>query len=78
MPVISTAVGGIPELVDSQYLVPPGDVETLVERIVPLIGNAAELAGMSRRSFERSKEHWPDVLDSAKRGFWRCVLRWAR
>lgn len=78
MPVISTAVGGIPELVDSQYLVPPGDVETLVERIAPLVGNACELAEMSRRSFDRSREHWPDVLDRAKRGFWRCVVRWAR
>jgi phosphatidylinositol alpha-1,6-mannosyltransferase len=78
MPVVSTRVGGIPELVDSQYLVPPDDAEALIERIAPLIGSAAELAEMSRRSFDRSREHWPDVLDRAKRGFWRCVLRWAR
>lgn len=78
MPVISTTAGGIPELVDAQYLVPPGDEDALVAKIAALVGNTRGLAEMSRRSFERSKEHWPARLDRAKRGFWGRVVRYAR
>jgi glycosyltransferase involved in cell wall biosynthesis len=64
-PVIATRVGGIPELVsdeDSGFLIERGDVETLAERVLTLIGDperreAMGLAGRKRvdASFDLQK-----------------------
>jgi glycosyltransferase involved in cell wall biosynthesis len=78
MPCLSTAVGGIPELLETCDLVPPRDERALLEKIVPLTGDCDRLAEMSRRNFEKSKQHWPEALDRAKRGFWECVVKYAR
>lgn len=52
VPVVATAVGGTPEVVEdgvSGYLVPAGDAETMAERISQALANADELPDMGRR-----------------------------
>ena len=78
MPVIASDAGGIPELVGADCLVPPGDADALARRIVGLVEAPDELATMSHRSFEASRDHWPAALDAAKKGFWDQVVRYAR
>ena len=44
VPVVATQIAGVPELVEdgiSGFLVPPGDAQSLAERIVPLLGDPA-------------------------------------
>jgi colanic acid/amylovoran biosynthesis glycosyltransferase len=59
LPVISTAIGGIPEMViqnETGFLVPPGDVAALagaIERLFDEIGLARRLG---ERGFQRAKE----------------------
>lgn len=51
VPVVATAVGGTPEVIDdgaSGYLVPPGNADTMAERIGTALDNADELPEMGR------------------------------
>jgi glycosyltransferase involved in cell wall biosynthesis len=52
VPVVATAVGGTPEVVEdgvSGYLVPSGDAETMAERLGEALDNADELPDMGRK-----------------------------
>jgi len=63
LPVVSTAVGGIPEVVadgETGYLVPPGDEEGLRGRLRELVGNTALAVEMGRRGRELSVEKLSD------------------
>ena len=55
LPVITTPVGGIPEVVRDGYngfLIPPGDVEALAEKLAILAGDPRLCASMGKRSRE--------------------------
>jgi glycosyltransferase involved in cell wall biosynthesis len=55
-PVVATAVGAMPEvIVDGEvgYLTPPGDVQTMAERICQLVENAELREAMGRNGYER-------------------------
>jgi len=65
VPLISTRVGGIEELVDSAaVLVPPGDVEEAARQIVALADNPSE-RGRLREAGLRQAATWPDEDDVA-------------
>jgi glycosyltransferase involved in cell wall biosynthesis len=52
VPVVATAVGGTPEVIEdgeSGFLVPPGDAVTMAERIDISLSNADELPDMGRK-----------------------------
>jgi glycosyltransferase involved in cell wall biosynthesis len=57
--VISTAIGGIPEMVvqgETGFLVPPGDAIALADAIGKLIGDAVLAQKMGRAGHERAKK----------------------
>ncbi|MCA9972593.1 MAG: glycosyltransferase family 4 protein, partial [Anaerolineales bacterium] len=59
IPVVSTPVGGIPEAVDdgeTGFLVPPGDVQALAEKIRLLLDDPALRARMSHTAQQRMQE----------------------
>ena len=65
LPVVATAVGGIPELVrdgENGFLISPGDVAALAERIETLTQNPELRASMGRKSRAIAKE----LLDREK------------
>jgi glycosyltransferase involved in cell wall biosynthesis len=56
LPVIATRVGAIPEIIDDGkegFLVEPGDVDALIERIAQVIGDPALRAEMGRLARDR-------------------------
>jgi glycosyltransferase involved in cell wall biosynthesis len=60
-PVIATAVGGVPELVQdgkSGVLVPPGDVEALAEAILRLAGDAHLRRQLGQEASKQAKERF--------------------
>jgi len=65
VPLISTRVGGIEDLVDSAaVLVPPGDVEEAARQIVALADNPSERGRLSDAGL-RQAATWPDEDDVA-------------
>lgn len=69
LPVITTAVGGIPEMVtsgDNGYLVPPGEGRPLGEALARLIGDPALRAQLGARARERAVRDF-DAKKNARR-----------
>jgi glycosyltransferase involved in cell wall biosynthesis len=61
VPVVATAVGGTPEVVEdgvTGYLVPPGNAEMLAERILDLLAFEANRRRLGRRGQERVRREF--------------------
>jgi len=68
-PVVATAVGAIPEAVtdgEVGYLVPPGDVQAMAERICRLVEDAELRETMGRKGYERALKYY-DVRTITRR-----------
>jgi glycosyltransferase involved in cell wall biosynthesis len=61
LPVVSTTVGGVPELVDAGrtgLLVPPDDAPSLARALVAVLGDPARGRGMGVAGAERARTHF--------------------
>lgn len=72
LPVVASAVGGIPELVDHEVgglLVPPGDVTALAEALRRLVHDPLLARAMGRTGRQRFLEHFQQatMLDAVER-----------
>jgi glycosyltransferase involved in cell wall biosynthesis len=68
-PVVATAVGGIPEVVEhgeTGYLVPPRDAESLAEAIVSLLRDSGLRRAMGRKALEKAESElsWSSIARS--------------
>lgn len=64
VPLVATAVGGLPELVgDAAILVPPGDVDAVDAAVGRLLDDPALRAGLGRQARERAAT-WPTEADT--------------
>ena len=61
-PCIGTAVGGIPELLEPNDLVAPGDVEALAAKISEMATNPERLACAGARNLQRSHDYATEPL----------------
>lgn len=71
LPCISTPVGGIPELLPADDLVPTGNVLALVEKITAMLVNPERLAAMSAGNLAVAREFRGEIL----RPRWNEFLR---
>jgi glycosyltransferase involved in cell wall biosynthesis len=62
LPCIGSTVGGFPELLPAEYLVPPGDAEALARTIKSLVASREKQAAMSRRNLEVAREFHSNIL----------------
>lgn len=61
VPVVATAVGGTPEVIEegvNGYLVPPGDPRELARRILDALGDERERRAMGLRGRQRVQDHF--------------------
>ncbi|MCZ7438283.1 glycosyltransferase family 4 protein [Micromonospora sp. WMMC241] len=64
VPLVATAVGGLPELVgDAAVLVPPGDVDAVDAAVRALLDDASRRAELGRRGAARAAS-WPTEADT--------------
>jgi glycosyltransferase involved in cell wall biosynthesis len=63
LPAVGSDIGGIPELLDSSYLVPVGEHEALAAVMAGLVADPAAWEAQSRRNLELSREYRTSVLD---------------
>ena len=78
LPVVSTRVGGIPEVVEegvTGLLVPPNDPPALAEAIIDLLDDRDRMRAMGVRGRERVREHftWDKVAERVV-GFYEEIL----
>lgn len=73
LPCIGSTVGGIPELLPPEDMVPPGDIAALAAKIREIATNPDRMARMSARSLAKAKEYREEVLRERRVAFYRYV-----
>lgn len=73
LPCIGTTVGGIPELLDDQELVPPNDAHELARAISNLVKNPERMTKLSQDNLDKSHRYAKDVLQQKRSEFYREV-----
>jgi glycosyltransferase involved in cell wall biosynthesis len=71
LPCVGTKVGGIPELLPAEDLVPVGDSAALAEKLGEVLGDAERRNRMAARSLETAQDYRPQVLRSRRRAFYQ-------
>jgi glycosyltransferase involved in cell wall biosynthesis len=72
-PCIGSNIGGIPELLAPEDLVPPNNPEALAQKILEVTANPERMKAMSERNLARAKQFDPEVLRDARLAFYRYV-----
>lgn len=73
LPCIGSTVGGIPELLASEDLVPPGDAAALANKIREVVTDRDRMARMSARNLNKAKEYTDEVLRERRIAFYRYL-----
>jgi glycosyltransferase involved in cell wall biosynthesis len=73
LPCLGSNVGGIPELLPAEDMVPPGDVDALASKIREIVTNPERMAQMSARSLAKAQEYPDDLLAAQRTEFYRYV-----
>ncbi|PSB16451.1 glycosyl transferase family 1 [filamentous cyanobacterium Phorm 46] len=73
LPCIGSTVGGIPELLSPEDLVPPGDAAALASKICEVAIDRDRMAQMSARNLNKAKEYTDEVLREWRIAFYRYV-----
>ncbi len=74
LPAIGSRVGGVPELLDAETLVPPADGNSLAEAIERFALDPEALARLSARNHAVAANFSADSLHRQRCEFWRCIL----
>jgi len=75
LPCIGSTVGGIPELLPPEDMVPPGNAEALAAKIREVVGDPARIAHMAARNLQKAGEYREEVLRGRRIGFYRYVRK---
>lgn len=70
MPVLSTSVGGIPEVIEGKYLFDPMDADAYADAVCRLLDNPDELTAMSEKNFKKSLEFRNTLLQVKRNEFY--------
>jgi glycosyltransferase involved in cell wall biosynthesis len=73
LPCIGTTVGGIPELLPPEDLVPPNDPYALAAKIKEVLRSPERMARMSMRNLQKAQEYREEVLQARRRAFYQAV-----
>jgi glycosyltransferase involved in cell wall biosynthesis len=73
LPCISTAVGGIPELLPAEDLVAPGDVAALADKIREVAFSAERRQQMSRHNIMVARRYADDILQPRRAQFFQHI-----
>lgn len=74
LPCVGSAVGGIPELLAEDDVIPPSNPKALALKIQEVLGQPARMDAMSNRNQAISLEYGDQVLRQRRQTFYRHVL----
>jgi glycosyltransferase involved in cell wall biosynthesis len=70
LPCVASTVGGIPELLPAEDLVPPGSADALAAKLREVLSDPERLTAMSARNLERAHAYREDVLRGRRQAFY--------
>lgn len=73
LPCIGSAIGGIPEILPPEDMVPPGDIAALAQKIKDVVHDSRRLQAMSERNLRTAMEYRSSILAERRRNFYRHV-----
>ena len=73
LPCVGSTVGGIPELLPAEDVVPPGDVFALATTIRAVLANPDRMAAMSARNLDKAREYREESLRARRIALYRTV-----
>jgi glycosyltransferase involved in cell wall biosynthesis len=73
LPCITSNVGGLPELMEPQYMVPPNDVGALSDRIALVLSKPDLMIRAVRRNAASAREYRSEVLQKRRNEFYTRV-----
>jgi glycosyltransferase involved in cell wall biosynthesis len=73
LPIIGTSVGGIPEVLDVDDVVPPRRPDILSQKIYEILNDPQRMTRMSKRNAEKAKEYSAEVLSNRKIEFYKLL-----
>jgi glycosyltransferase involved in cell wall biosynthesis len=73
LPAIGSTVGGFPELLQPNEMVPPGDAAALAQKIEEVLKDPQRWEAMSRRNLEKAHDYREDILAERRRKFYTEV-----
>ncbi|WP_424236928.1 glycosyltransferase [Bhargavaea ginsengi] len=73
-PVVSSNVGGIPELIDEEYLFDPQDTSRLYYKVVDLLENNLEREQTIIKNYEEAKKYNKKILDGKRDAFFNKFI----
>lgn len=75
LPCIGSTVGGIPELLAPEDLVPPGDAAALAAKLTEVLQEPDRLSRMSARNLEKAREYREATTGAGRAVFYRHVQK---
>jgi glycosyltransferase involved in cell wall biosynthesis len=73
LPCIGSTVGGIPELLAPEDMIPPNDAVALAQKICEVANDPERMAQMSARNLEKAREYHEDILREHRLAFYTHV-----
>lgn len=73
LPCIGSTVGGIPELLPPDDLVPPGDARALADKIREVLARPERMAEMSERNLGTARTYHADRIAEVRQAFYNAV-----
>lgn len=70
LPVISTPVAGIPELIEKEDMIDPTDIKGFAKRIIEFISNSKMMEEKSKRNIKKAKEYSETILCIKRNNFY--------
>lgn len=75
LPCISTPIAGIPEMLNTEDLIPVDDDIALAKRLIQLVNDPEYLESQSRRNIAIAKEYTDDKLQNRRNEFYRKLTQ---
>jgi glycosyltransferase involved in cell wall biosynthesis len=70
LPCIGSTVGGIPELLSPEEMVPPGDSASLAQKIYEVVTDPQRMARLSARNLHKIQEYRDETLNERRFAFY--------
>lgn len=77
LPALSTPVNGVPELLSSDYLFDPLDVNSFGNKVIYLLNNPKDLEKMSENNIKKAYEYRYDILQDKRDIYYKKLLVYA-